>query len=369
MEEASEIESFIDCNVHQPDPEGRPYDIIPHGENPNDTKGMFAGQGLFSGSLAPSFIGNRYEYDFFSPTEAINASQIPAYSLQPETSQPPHYFSEWHLCESGLDERLHSSVTSASRVSILSRAPHELRTNKASDLNFSSPKETTPDEATATPIKDSGLVDVSQPENDNHAVASKSFPSERADLDLTRFKNSTADASRVLLFLGSTLRSKADKFIDASMIVDPRENSRRPQGKELFFPDRLYQLLEMSEKHGWTDIVSFQPHGRSFRVHDKAAFVARLLPICLQGQGSWSSFLRQLRLYGFTRCESGPDYGAYYHELFLRGRPSLTRYMRRAGVSHGGLDRRTFRLQKGEDPDFYHAYAPMPPLHTGNEAL
>jgi HSF-type DNA-binding len=235
-------------------------------------------------------------------------------------------------------------------------------------MNHYETKEPTQDKKVAVPNKTCGVVDVSQAENDDNAVASKSFPSERANLDLTQFSNSTADASRVLLFLGSTLRSKADKFIDASTIPDPRGNSRRPQGKELFFPDRLYQLLELSEKHGWTDIVSFQPHGRSFRVHDKAAFVARLLPICLQGQGSWSSFLRQLRLYGFTRCESGPDYGAYYHELFLRDRPSLTRYMRRVGVSHGGLDRRTFRLQKGEDPDFYHAYAPMPPLHTSNES-
>jgi hypothetical protein len=210
-----------------------------------------------------------------------------------------------------------------------------------------------------------GDVDMSYRLNDNNLDATaRTFPSERNDLDLSKFSNSSEEASRVLLFLGSTLRSKADKFVDASTIVDPRGNMRRAQGKELFFPDRLYQLLEMSEANGWTDIVSFQPHGRSFRVHDKASFVAKLLPICLQGQGSWSSFLRQLRLYGFTRCESGPDYGAYYHELFLRGRPSLTRYMRRVGVSHGGLDRRTFRLQKGTDPDFYAQYAPMPALNV-----
>jgi hypothetical protein len=200
--------------------------------------------------------------------------------------------------------------------------------------------------------------------NGNHDDTVKTFPSERSDLDLSNFSESPEEASRVLLFLGSTLRSKADRFVDASTLVDPRGNMRRPQGKELFFPDRLYLLLEMSETRAWTDIVSFQPHGRSFRVHDKAQFVEKLLPICLQGQGSWSSFLRQLRLYGFTRCESGPDYGAYYHELFLRGRPSLTRYMRRVGVSHGGLDRRTFRLQKGSDPDFYSQYPPMPPLNA-----
>lgn len=153
----------------------------------------------------------------------------------------------------------------------------------------------------------------------------KTFPSERANLDITNVTNSTAEASRLLLLLGSTLRSKADKFIDASVIPDPGGNMRRATGKELFFPDRLYKMLEYAEQEGLTDVVSFQPHGRSFRVHNKHLFVEKLLPLCLKGQSSWPSFLRQLRLYGFSRAETGPDYGAYYHELFLRSRPGLCR--------------------------------------------
>lgn len=52
---------------------------------------------------------------------------------------------------------------------------------------------------------------------------------------------------------------------------------------------------------------------------------------------------------------------SYYHELFLKGRGELVRYMRRVGAPHG-LDRRTFKLAEGEDPDFYQ----FPPLAEGS---
>lgn len=43
-----------------------------------------------------------------------------------------------------------------------------------------------------------------------------------------------------------------------------------------------------------------------------------------------TSFQRQLNTYGFVRIAQGPDKGAYYHELFLRGRQELAQYIRRA---------------------------------------
>jgi hypothetical protein len=55
-------------------------------------------------------------------------------------------------------------------------------------------------------------------------------------------------------------------------------------------------------------------------------------------------------LYGFRRLTVGPDAGAYYHELFLRGRPSLSQRMVRQKIKG------TFRKQPADassEPNFY----------------
>jgi hypothetical protein len=66
---------------------------------------------------------------------------------------------------------------------------------------------------------------------------------------------------------------------------------------------------------------------------------------------------RQLNLYGFRRLTVGPDAGAYYHELFLRGRPSLSQRMVRQKVKG------TFRKQPADassEPNFYAMPAVQP---------
>jgi hypothetical protein len=155
--------------------------------------------------------------------------------------------------------------------------------------------------------------------------------------------------------LGTTLRSKKDPFIDVALLPVPEGpgENRVIRGSDRFFPDQLHSMLLEIEREGkYTNVVSFMPHGRAFRVHEKETFIKEVLPNYFGGQGKWTSFLRQVKLYGFLRISSGADCNAYYHELFLRTKPELTKFMRRVGTPKG-LDRRTYRMADGDDPDFY----------------
>ena len=45
------------------------------------------------------------------------------------------------------------------------------------------------------------------------------------------------------------------------------------------FPVKLHCLLSEAEKDKKDDIISWQPHGRSFVIHDKPRFEAEMLPL------------------------------------------------------------------------------------------
>jgi len=164
---------------------------------------------------------------------------------------------------------------------------------------------------------------------------------------------------RTLKVLGTTLRSKADPFIDVSVFKDPGVPRCVRGGICELFPDKLHRMLSEIEQSGESDIISFLPHGRAFAVHNMKKFLEVILPRYFREQTKWSSFSRQLNLYGFSRISSGPDSGAYYHELFLKGRPNLCHYMRRVGAPTG-VDRRRFKVPEGDDPDFNS----MVPIHS-----
>ena len=98
------------------------------------------------------------------------------------------------------------------------------------------------------------------------------------------------------------------------------------------FPMQLYDMLQHADTRGFNNIVSWQSHGRAFLVHQPQRFVKEVMPLFFR-QTRMSSFQRQLSLYGFLRLSrKGPDHGAYYHELFLRGLPHLCRRMQRTRV-------------------------------------
>ncbi|EED92211.1 hypothetical protein THAPSDRAFT_262668, partial [Thalassiosira pseudonana CCMP1335] len=86
--------------------------------------------------------------------------------------------------------------------------------------------------------------------------------------------------------------------------------------------------MDVLDRHDLSDIITWMPHGRSFRVKQPKLFASDILPRFFK-QTKYLSFTRQLNLWGFKRISKGIDGGAYYHELFLRGRPYLAMRLKR----------------------------------------
>jgi len=112
------------------------------------------------------------------------------------------------------------------------------------------------------------------------------------------------------------------------LLLDAMEQGGR-KGRTGTFPQKLHQMLsDLEKEEGGSEIASYLPHGRAFAIHKPNEFVKKIMPKYFR-MSRFSSFQRQLNLYEFMRITDGPDKGAYFHELFHRGRPILASQIRR----------------------------------------
>jgi hypothetical protein len=104
------------------------------------------------------------------------------------------------------------------------------------------------------------------------------------------------------------------------------------------FPFKLHSILENSEKLNQEQIISWLPSGKAFKIHKPKEFADVIMPQYFN-QTKYRSFQRQLYIYGFDRLKdkSSEDYGAYYHELFIRGVSDLCLDMQRKKIKGTGL--------------------------------
>ena len=114
------------------------------------------------------------------------------------------------------------------------------------------------------------------------------------------------------------------------------------------FPLKLHAMLDAVERQGMEHIVSWQPHGRCFVVHNPKAF-GDILSNHFK-VSKLSSFQRQLNLYGFQRLTRGKDRGGYYHELFLRGKVFLAQNIERVKIKGTKIRARS---NPSQEPNFY----------------
>jgi hypothetical protein len=124
-------------------------------------------------------------------------------------------------------------------------------------------------------------------------------------------------------------------YIDYSRDIDMTPDvPLTAMGRVPTFPAKLHAILLRKELH---HIVSWLPHGRSWKVHDTIEFEKQVIAIYFEfTKHPNSSFFRQAKLWGFLRLKKNNciDHDSYYHPKFLRGLPYLCKDVRRPPTSH-----------------------------------
>ena len=113
------------------------------------------------------------------------------------------------------------------------------------------------------------------------------------------------------------------------------------------FPRKLMMLLDDNPA---SDIIFWLPHGRAFFLKDIKRFISHVYPRYFKDTVRHKDFVRMLNMWGFERITNGPDRGAYYHQLFLKGMPNLISKMQHIKSQYKG----DMSLENPNDePNFY----------------
>jgi Heat shock transcription factor len=93
---------------------------------------------------------------------------------------------------------------------------------------------------------------------------------------------------------------------------------KKTEGKSIF----LENLVCILDQNTYSDIISWSEDGHSFMIHNIKEFSEQVLPLHFKHK-NFSSFHRQLNLYGFTRDKRTSKGKCFKHSLFVRDRHDL----------------------------------------------
>jgi hypothetical protein len=111
-----------------------------------------------------------------------------------------------------------------------------------------------------------------------------------------------------------------------SQISGSKKQSSEPSATTKF-PARLRKMLYDADENDFSDIVSWNRDGLSFRVHSPMVFTEKIMPAYFN-QTKYKSFQRQLNLYDFVRIHQGYDKASYVNKNFRRDDHSLSLVLR-----------------------------------------
>ena len=145
------------------------------------------------------------------------------------------------------------------------------------------------------------------------------------------------------------LNDEASESVSPSSALESNDKSSSPsktKNSRMTFPANLYNILADPEHH---HVIRWLPHGRAWKVVDEGLFLNEVAPKFFSFS-KYQSFVRQVTGWQFRRKTSGKDSNSYYHELFMRGRPHLIRFMERETI---GEAKNKYKGDDNQDPDLY----------------
>jgi hypothetical protein len=108
---------------------------------------------------------------------------------------------------------------------------------------------------------------------------------------------------------------------------------------DLLFPWKLHDMLDGTKQNEdlKKNVVSWQPDGVSFAIHDKERFVKEVIPLYFEKSTfvELDSFLKVLLSWGFVQFTSGAQKGSFIHRLLVKGKRSICKQMRINGKTVG----------------------------------
>lgn len=124
---------------------------------------------------------------------------------------------------------------------------------------------------------------------------------------------------------GGTPNSTSNRAVATmdSLPPDPPvgvSSNAAPERSDTRFPYKLYQMLEFVEHEGLSEVVSWLPHHRAFKIHHRERFMSHVAHRFFKAT-KLRSIHYQLSVWGFTRVPRGDEADSWYHAHFRRGQP------------------------------------------------
>ena len=140
-----------------------------------------------------------------------------------------------------------------------------------------------------------------------------------------------------------TIASKQEAIV--SQLLQPQSDPKSLRGTLV---EKLREMLDAVRLEGNADVVSWLPHGKAFKIHNKKVFKETILHRFF-GVSKYRYFGDGLRSWGFVIFKNGKDKGAFYHKCFLRNKPRLSLHLSRSQLKASMKDWQ----KKMAAPDFY----------------